>query len=121
MPSKLYREKNLLAAKEKQTYADLEMLSVVRVNWREHNQFNALTQWHQGEEAEALWILYLVLFCLQANIVAELEHASKCIMEHCHALFAQSKVEDHHVGLTPIDDGVYRKLGHLKIKAIPKL
>jgi hypothetical protein len=32
VPSKLYREKNLLAAKEKQTYADLEMLSVVRVN-----------------------------------------------------------------------------------------
>jgi hypothetical protein len=32
VPSKLYREKNLLAAKEKQTYADLEMLSVVSVN-----------------------------------------------------------------------------------------
>jgi hypothetical protein len=33
VPSKLYREKNLLAAKEKPTYADLETLSVVRVSW----------------------------------------------------------------------------------------
>ena len=43
----------------------------------------------------------LVLSRLQADIVAELEHASKGIMENRHALFAQGKVEDHHAELCP--------------------
>lgn len=92
-PSNEKLEKNLLAAKVKQRYADLVRLRAVRTNYAA-NRVSRLAQ--RSSNLDATTCTHLVLPDFQANIVAELVNAHERVVESADAFLAQREVYNSH-------------------------
>lgn len=85
------REKNLLAAKVKATWADFVRLRAVRTNWTSISPMAS-----RGPASRARKYAHLVLASLERDIICEFVQGKQRVVEGAHSLFAEGEADERH-------------------------